>query len=78
MALSPGVGATGPQPARRMKTDGDPHRHRTASRTDCEIETCGNRATETVEHPRRGRMIVCGIHADNIRALPPRLEEVRP
>lgn len=60
-----------------MKTDENTHRHRTASRTDCEFDWCGNPAAETVEHPQRGRMIVCRIHADNIRALPPRLEEVR-
>ena len=40
---------------------------------NCELENCGNIAREPVEHPQRGRMTVCEVHGENIRALPAQL-----
>lgn len=36
----------------------------------CEIELCGRGACGSVEHPQRGTMAVCHVHARRIEALP--------
>lgn len=59
--------------------DSFPDRHKSDSRRDrplevaqtrCEIESCAVREDLIyVEHPQRGRMLVCRRHAENIREL---------
>lgn len=37
----------------------------------CEVaQTCIRRAAEPVEHPQRGRLLACAIHAREVRDLP--------